>query len=152
MLLPIDPLVSAPLPVRSAFLSVMREVVQVDGVIEGREHAFLLALARQLELDHRTVEDPADLEVLHHVANLVLLQAALLAACDGDVHGAEIELLKDLEARLNATPGLADRAIRWAVRGIRWFAEAQWLVQSARADGYAEPDEVSPHDAQAEAY
>lgn len=126
--------------VRLAFLEVLSWILHADGVVDPREQQFLDHAAAMLgfeslqdalrEVDRRW--KPAWTDILAPVGPYVLMQGALLAWSDGELHESERAVLERLRDGLQVERDLHDKILRWAYEGHRWTMAGLSLL--ARAD------------------
>lgn len=122
--------------VRLAFLEVLNWMLHADGVADDREQRFLDHTATLLGFEGlrhalpARSEDwkPAWTRILEPIAPYVLMQAALIAWADGELHDDERALLERLRRGLDLDPGVHDRVLRWAHDGYRWTMEGVALL------------------------
>ncbi len=122
-------------PVRLALLEVLHYLMHVDGVLDDREAAVIDDLCARLgleELKQLLPETPAWKpawgDLLAPIAQLSLMQAAILAVADGKVHRSERVSLEKLALALDQDASVLDTMLAWAEEGREWMKRGEALL------------------------
>jgi tellurite resistance protein len=118
---------------RRAYISLLILVASADGslvreetaAIEGWMGRILLPLDQREDL-RQLMRNPLGLnEILDNMHQTTLLlalrDATLLAACDGDYHQLEIEILEQIVDAAGLDSGALERLFKWVSEGWSWM-------------------------------